>query len=456
MRRWAPWLPAALFCAARLALAPRTHNTHAIMYPVVAEVGGQNTLELFHPLYVPLLKLLHLLAGALGFSGPSLRLYQALSLAGAALHLRLIYELALHYSRSRKTALAAAVLGTASINLWAWSLQTMPYTLATSAALACFLLMARKEKTWKLGALAGLAAGFDTACLMLVPVALVEAGSSRRRTGLAVAFALALAACYVPFLLLGRGVPTSPSALLKGLPFDIVSVFQSRSLGAQLSQWLASTAPSDGPWPLFLALFAWGAARLTAGRAALLWFLGVSAFFLAADPHNRFVYAGAMPWPAVFAALAERRGFPVAACAVLFGALLAKNSIWPADYVPDKNVAFDEAAWARERLGGGALVSVSEPDLLFAYAYGKEILKPGENLKRRLPSELQAKKTVWLAGDALFRDSRVPKDELDRRVDAFVKDLKKDFIIGEPVVSPGGEYFYPLTPRPPRHPPRGG
>ena len=42
------------------------------MYPVVAELGGRNSLELFHPLYVPLLRLLNAARHALGLAGPSL------------------------------------------------------------------------------------------------------------------------------------------------------------------------------------------------------------------------------------------------------------------------------------------------------------------------------------------------------------------------------------------------
>ncbi len=464
MRRLEPWLAPALFAAARLAFAPRTHNTHAIMYPVVAELGGRNSLELFHPLYVPLLRLLNVLRHGCGFSGPSIHLYQALSLAGAMVQLRLIYALAARLTKGRKTALAAALLATASVNLWCWSLQTMPYTLATSAALGCLLVLVDSTypptrpgpSSWiTLGALTGLAMGFDTASLVLIPICLVARKAGKTKAVYLGAFALTLLAAYLPFLALGRSIPPSPSALLKGLPFDIVSLMQSHSLGAQMKDWLASTAPSEAPWLLLAALFAAGAAFAKGGKLALAWFLGISAFFFIADPHNRFVYAGALLAPVVLAAMAEKRGFPLAACAAAWLLLLGKNLASPPDYLPRSNASLDEAAFVSSSLSpDDLLVAVSQPDLLFSYAYAKHsaVVWPGDSpglpladVRARAERAARDGRVVWLASDAMFRDSDVPAGVMEKRVQRLAASFAPALEVArEGVVSPNDQWYYPL------------
>ena len=113
-QRLLPWAIPAVYVAVRVALRPSTFNAHAIMCPVVA-AERRNSLELFHPLYVPLLRLLNAARHALGLAGPSLAWYQALSLAGAAANLRLLHALAERWGLSRRAAFAAAALATASV-----------------------------------------------------------------------------------------------------------------------------------------------------------------------------------------------------------------------------------------------------------------------------------------------------------------------------------------------------
>lgn len=444
--RLRPWLVPAAFAGVRVAFRPSTYNGHAIMYPIVAELGGSNQLELFHPLYVPLLRLLHAARHALGFGGPSLAAYQALSLLGAAFHLRLLYALAERFGLKGRAALVCAALGTASVNLWAWSLQTMPYTLATSAALACMIALLDERPAWLLAALTGLAMGFDTACLVLVPACLLELKS--RRLAYLASLAAALVLVYVPFLALGRALPHSSSALLADLPSDIVSLAKSRSLAAQWRDWLASTAPSDAPWALLAAVAAAGAWFLPRGRIAALWFAGVSAFFFLADPHNRFVYSAAMLLPLVVCGLAQRRAAALPVCAAAWLLLLGKNALRPPDYLPAKNLGFDEADFVASKLKPDDLiVALSEPDLLFQYKLaGRVGLTWSEDpalLRERAVAALRADRAVWLAGDSLFRDGRVPPAEMEGRLRSFAGSLASQATL-EDEVSPGDQHYDPL------------
>lgn len=448
------------YAGARWLFRPELVNTHAIMYALVAETAGSNTLELFHPLWVPVLRALSALRHGLGFSGNPLLLFQLFCLLGAFIHLFLIHRLALKALKSETLAFAAAWLATGSINLWAWSTQTMPYTWATTVILAAFCELVDKRRPVVLGLLTGLAAGLDTAALALVPACTVELMYGKRKTASVAAYAAAvtaaLAASYAPYLAIGRDIPGGFGAMLSNLPSDITTLYATGSPFEQVRLFLASTAPKDIPWIALAALwyYAWTNRRSEDApliRSSLVFGGGILFFFLVNDPHNRFVYAAGLTAPVLAAWTVRRWKKPEMCLLGLWAAIVARNFVFPADYLPKANPGFSEARFVSSALGkADALLAFSEPDWLFSYALegAVTVVRPGAEANARVRETLCAGGKAWLASDALFRDSTVGPQDEKRMLDSFRGALRLE----PAVVSPGGQHYYPLTPIKPCRP----
>lgn len=467
--------------AVRWLWRPELVNTHAIMYALVAESPGSNTLELFHPLWVPALKLLAASRRALGFEGNALMLFELFCLAGAVAHLFLLHRLALKTLKDETLAFAAALVATASINLWAWSTQTMPYTWATAAILAVFCELVEpgewtRRRSARMGLLTGVAMGLDTAAVALIPAAAVEwwtrKGQRRKFVPIfsyALTLAITVVACYAPYLAIGRELPRGFGEMLANLPPDIRTLYATKSVAAQFKVWAASTAPKDYPWFALAALwyYAWLRRRSEDGplvRSSLVFAGGVLVFFLVNDPHNRFLYAAGLTTPVLAAWAVRRRKKPELWLLGLWAALIAKNAAFPADYLPKENLGFSEARFVRASLGANDLLaSFSEPDWLFMYALeaAVPVVRAGPGLNEAARRTLCAGGKVWLASDSLFRDPSVKPGDDKRLLDSLRGTLR----LGEAVVSPSDQHYYPLSvvkpcrPRPRRErrqrPPRG-
>lgn len=478
---------------AHLLFPPRAFNSHAIMYALIEEAHAHNTLEWFHALYSPTLTIAKAVYHALGFQDPALFALQLLSLLAALGHLWLIHRIVLTAAQSKPLAAAAAILATASINLWAWSMQTTAYTLATALMLGAILVMMEtarysSRKSVLLGVLTALSAGYDIACLLLALVILLDLGMSnagaaeKRKASLLYLFSLGLtlALCYAPLLIklnsLGYAFPSTLPQFLDRLPSDIIPLSQSKSLRAQLSGLKYSTAPVDAPYWILSAFFilsGWLAYRsktldeiqrrlLRSG--ALLFFLLFS-FFLFCDPHNRFLYSCGLLFPALAPLLLARVGRPLAAIALLWLALVAKNYAYPADYLPENNAGFTEAEFLQSQIGRqDLLVSISQPDWLFSYAvlgklpvaqvlwpedantsFGHILVTAGTPLNELMRSRLCSGGKVFVGTGDLFSNPVILKPRMDEYVNLISETMQKDFFIGEPLSSPQDMKYYPVT-----------
>lgn len=464
------------------------------MYAVVAENGGHKALEAFHPLYVPLLKAVHALAATLGSAGPSLHAYQALSLAATAVHLRLVYAIANQVCKDRTTAAFAALAATASLGLWAWSLQVMPYTLATACTLACILLALKTDawtssRTAALGALSGLAFGFHAACLVLIPLFLFEIALAARgfQPGLKACLAYlcgwagVVAAAYGTFFAAGGVAPTGGLEFMTRIHPNLATITLSRSVFEQARIWRESTYPVDAPFVVLAALHGWalwsirrtpdgGGARARLVRLACGLFAGISLFLFLNDAENAFRYAAGILSPVLLTVLLGSRRQPLAWAAALCAVLLTCNALAPARYLPQTNPGFDEARFVSARLKqGDILVTLTEPDWYFSYAFANRatVLRPawpgqgpgrfaarvvplGPDMNLPIGAALCSGKSVLLASSALFRDSGIPAKTVDTYAAALAESLGKDFQLRYPLISPGRQYYYPLRFRPGR------
>lgn len=489
----ASWLIPLAYGTAHLIFPPRAHNSHAIMYALIEEAHAHNTLEWFHALYSPTLSLVKAAYRALGFQGPALLALQLLSLFAALWHLRLIHRIALQVTKNKALASSAALLATASINLWAWSMQTTAYTLAAAFMLGAILVLIKtprysQRKSALLGLLTAIAAGYDIACLLLAFVVLADismsnAGAVGKKKASFIylsSLTITLALGYIPLLIklnsLGYIFPTTLPQFLDRLPSDIIPLSQSKSLWRQLSGLKHSTAPLDAPYWLlavFFGLSGWLAYRsetLTETqrrllRSGALLFFSLFFFFLFCDPHNRFLYSCGLLFPAISPLLLIRSGRPITTTVLLWLALVAKNFAYPADYVPENNAGFAEAEFLEPRIARqDLLVSISQPDWLFSYAvlgkipvaqilwpedantsFGHILVTAGMPLNELMRSRLCSGGKVLVGTGDLFSNPAIPKPRMDEYVNLISETMQKDFFIGEPVASPQDMKYYPVT-----------
>lgn len=487
------WLIALAYGAAHLAFPPRAHNSHAVMYALIEEARAHNTLEWFHALYSPTLTVVKAVYHILGFQGPALFSLQLLSLFAALWHLWLIHRIALHAAKNQKVAAGAALLATASINLWAWSMQTTAYTLATAFMLCALLVMIKtprysKRKGALLGILTAIAAGYDIACLLLAPVVLVDIfmsaadGTEKKKASLAYlsALTLSLALCHVPLLMklnaLAYAFPASLPQFLERLPSDIIPLSQSKSLWSQLRGLNESTAPVDLPYWLlavFFSVSAWRAYRnknleenkKRLIRSGALLFFSLFVFFLFCDPHNRFLYTCGLLFPVLAALPAASARRPLSIIFLLWATLVARNFLFPADYLPENNAGFTESKFLQTKINKqDLLVSISQPDWLLSYAvlgkipvaqilwpedantsFGHILVTAGLPLNELMRSRLCAGGNVFMGTGDLFTNPAIPKSRMDNYVNLISETMQKDFFIGEPLASPQNMKYYPVT-----------
>lgn len=472
-RTAAPWLLACAWAAVRVAFPPPGHNTHTIMYPLVEAAGSYNTLEPFHPLYHPVVALCRAAWEAFGGSGPALPLLQLVSLLAGMANIVLMYRLARRVTGQDGLAAGAAVLTATGQNLWAWSLMTTSYTLATAFMLATAdAVLGRERPAWKdwawAGVLAGTATAFDTAAGLVALPIFWEARHSRRNVAaFGGGFAAVLAVSYILLVnrlsSLGWPFPPTLQGFVASLPRDLVPLWESRDLLGQLRAFLSSEAPLDFVWLVApLALFGFPKkADPRAFRFAATLYAAFLAFFFINDPHNRFLYAGATLMPLLFVAAFPGRWAAVAAGALVF------NLLNPPRYAPDMNPAFAEADWLAERLGPrDLLVTLSDPDWLLGYALmGRapvlKLARPGDEAARfgqRVAAEAAAEKLLdetlcaggraLFAPDALYRSALLDPAALDAGARRLVSRWGRRYAAGAALVSPQGQHYMPLAPKP--------
>ena len=473
-----PWFLASAWAGARLALPPGGHNTHTIMYPLVEAAGSYNTLEPFHPLYMPVVTAVRWLWEAGGMSGPALPALAAVSLLAGMANIVLLYRVVLRAGGKDAAAFGAAGLLALTQNLWAWGSQTTSYTLSTACVLIVVERLLSREKLDARDALwagigTGLAASFDTAAGLVALPALYELerrGGKGALAAYAAAAALVLAGAYAVFFhrlfVLDWPFPPDLAGLLASLPHDIVPLWKSGDLLGQVRAFWRSDAPADLPWfvaPVVLAA-SWRALKKRAWNERALWrlaaglWLAVTGFFFLNDPLNRFVYAGALFIPAVLA-LAWTRHWPGAAV-LLFCFTLYR----PPDYAPASNPTMREADYLADRLGAGdLLVALSEPDWLLSYAlagrvpvvklshgeaseshFGFRPLTP-EAAEREMDLVVKRGGKVVFAPDAFYRPNG--HDELEAVARRLVERWSRRYAPQPAWVSPQDQHYMPLAAR---------
>ena len=234
------------------------------MYPLVEAGGGYNTLEPFHALYLPVVTFARKIWEFSGGAPPALPAIQAVSLAAGAANIILLHRVVKRATGSAEAGLGAALILAASANLWSWSLMTTSYTLSTLCLLALADRLLSRERldardaAWA-GLWVGLAAGLDTAAGM---AALVAANELHRRRAPSArplrVWSAFVAAAAAPVLLglallaarlsaAGWPFPPTLAGFIGSLPHDIIPLWKSHDLIAQLHGWAASTAPLDLP-----------------------------------------------------------------------------------------------------------------------------------------------------------------------------------------------------------------
>lgn len=492
--RVAPWIAPALFVAVRLIWHPTAHNTHTLMYPIVEAAGAYNTLEPFHPLYPLLIGLVRRVWEATGASGPALPALLLLSLLAGCVHLALIHRLVRRVGANSELALGAALIAAASANLWSWSLQSCAYNFSTAALLgtACVLVeretLGLREAAWA-GLLVGIAGGFDSAAGLAGLLVVVEVLRRGKKGGSRVAALGVLAAAAAVPVAIGyagliwrfsvHGWPFHPSlrGLLDSLPSDIVPLWFSRDLPAQMESYWNSDAPSD--WPRLVPVLILAASYRTAcaagWRGAALWRFGaglwalIGLFYFACDPLNRFLYAGGALLPALLALALTRRSPAWAWCAMAAILLVVRSVLSPPDYAPPLNLGLAEAPFLTARLGSkDTILALSEPDWSLSYAlagrvpiialsqeneakrgdgYGERRALYGEPLARELDANLCSGGRVLFAADKLFRDSSMNERRIDAEAVLVFGKLKERFLIDPAWVSPNGQHYFPLRAR---------
>ena len=491
-----PWTVAAVWASARLAFPPAAHNSHTIMYPLVDAAGGYNSLEPFHPLYVPMVRVLRGAWEAGGRLTPALPVMQAVSLLAACAHLLLLATVVRRATGRRDLALGAVLIASATQNLWAWGTMTTSYTLATACLLAAAARALSIERptlrdAWAVGAWLGLAAGWDTAAaagLLAFGWDLMRRrapgdSSTRLWAALIGGFLIPVAFAYALFFrrlgALGWPVHATFASVQASLPPDIQPLWQTLDFRGQWRAWQQSTAPLDAPlWAALATLALSQVGGKDDEKRARLWRLGaglwlaISAFFFISDPHNRFVYAAGILLPALAAAAFSRARRPLLGCSLLAAALLAWNCLHPPLYAPESNPGLDEAEFLVARLApGGLILAASDPDWILSYGLGRRVevvslSRPGDDFRsfghRRMPVDtLETQREVdallcgvfrrggraVFAADAMFRSSLLPSRTLDQDVNRFFAGLSRRFAVGPDWISPGGQHYEPLSAR---------
>lgn len=465
-------LVAVAWAAVRVAFPPPGHNTHTIMYPLVEAAGSYNTLEPFHPLYHPVVALGRRAWEAFGGVGPALPLLQLVSLLAGMANLVLMHRLVRRLGGKDGAAAGAAILLATSQNLWAWSSQTTSYTLSTAFILAAASVvlgrerLASKEWFWA-GVFAGVAACFDTAAGLIAVPCLWEARHSRKNVAAFGGGALSiLAVSYGMFVLRLSSLdwPFEPTlhGFLASLPKDIIPLWKSGDLPGTFRRFASSDAPVDFLWlagPLVLALYPGKRERLW--RLAAAHFAAVLLFFFLNDTGNRFFYSAALLIPAL-AALAWPARWPAMAAAAL-----AFDLLHPPLYAPEGNPSFLEADYVASELGPrDLLVALSDPDWLLGYGLqGRvpvlKLARPGDEAARfgqraaplaaaepLMDETLCAGGRVLFAPDALYRSALLAPAALDAEARRLVSRWEKRYAAGEALVSPQGQHYMPLAPRP--------
>ncbi len=278
-----------------------------------------------------------------------------------------------------------------------------------------------------------------------------------------------LAGAYAVFVhrlsVLGWPFPPTLSGLVASLPKDIVPLWKSGDVAGQLAAFWRSDAPADLPWfvaPVVLAACGY-ASRRRAWNERALWRLAaglwaaVTAFFFVNDPQNRFVYAGTLLVPAVFAAAVPRH-WPGAAV------LLLAHLCRPPQYAPAGNPALAEAAYLAERLGpGDVLVALSEPDWALSYGlmgrasvialagpdaaterFGQRVLG-ADAAQRAIDETLCNGGKAVFAADALYRSSQRDASALDADAQRLVARWSRRYAAGRAWVSPQDQHYMPLA-----------
>ena len=486
------WVAPALFAAARLYWPPPAQNTHTLMYPLVERARAYNTLEPFHPLQPLLIGFLRRVWELVDAPGPALQLLLAATLLAACAQLVLVHRLVRRLGGSEQAALGASLIAAACVNLWCWSLQTASYPFAGAFLLGAALVLAGGEKLGRgdaarAGLLIGLATGFDVACAVFVLPAAVEL-VRRRRAGLSKAgaveplFLAALPALLGELALAARArgaISFEPTfrGFMGSLPPDIVPVWKSLSLSAQLLELFGSGAPAD--WPVLAPLVLFWLCREPARKAgpvgASLWRLGVglyaaiTAFYLACDPHNRFIHAGTLLLPPLLGLALSRLQRPAAWGASCAGLLVLRSLALPPDYRPSSNPGLDEARFLASRLDeGDVILAAGEPDWILSYGLDRRVpirvlsggLPMGDAARRgfghargwdagiadALERRLCGGRRAVLAADALFRPARFT----DGDAREAWENVSRRFELQPAWVSPGGQHYHPLAPKPGR------
>ena len=137
--------------------------------------------DLCHPLFLPLLSALRFLLGHAGYSGKMLMPLELTNLAVASLALVALFWLVERLCADSLTAAMSVLLLGFSRGFWAGALRPDPYALASAASILCLICLIgplpseQRRRHVLAGAAAGLAMGFHTAAMALIPVAALAA-----------------------------------------------------------------------------------------------------------------------------------------------------------------------------------------------------------------------------------------------------------------------------------------
>ncbi|MBI5622565.1 MAG: tetratricopeptide repeat protein [Elusimicrobia bacterium] len=303
-------------------------------YVIALEWGFWQNAEWVHPLFVPLLEVYRFALGLFGFSGRMFVPVELLNLAVGGLTLAGLYLAAERKGAEPISAAAAVLLLGFSYGFWSGTLRADPYALAAAfSGLGLWLLMdpAWTEGRWKplrAGLAAGVAIGFHTAAIALIPAAVAAGwrGQDKRKAVSGFAWFLAGAcavvlAGYMVFVVY-RGITLDYFARVG--PFQMLenvqqvpdsSIYTSRDPGKQVRD-LLENLDHSGAVPmtclaiagLFLGLLSLGSASRAAGSGRVVG-LGLAnavfytLFFLINNTKNGFVYAGFLSLPFLLAGL---------------------------------------------------------------------------------------------------------------------------------------------------------